>query len=86
MSGVDQLLCYRLEGGSHAETCLGFCWDVPVHFGELRKLFDFYRLLFLTNLDLTFFPFRSLFLIFIFLLIHLFIVFLNWLVNAEKLE
>ena len=62
-----------VKGGSHAETCLGFCWDVPVHFGELRKLFDFYRLLFLTNLDLTFFPFRSLFLIFIFLLMRLFI-------------
>ena len=36
----------------------------------------------LTNI---FFPFRSIFLIFIFLSRHLF-VFLNWLVNAEKLE
>ena len=33
-----------VEGGSHAEPCWSLWWDVPVHFRELCKLFDFYRL------------------------------------------
>ena len=47
-----------VEGGSHAEPCWSLWWDVPVHFGELCKLFDFYRLLFsLTLINICSFTF-----------------------------
>ena len=33
-SHVEQLLCNRLDSGSHTMTCWSLWWDMPIHLGE----------------------------------------------------